>query len=68
MFVSDLMMTRITGPFTPVSATDLDFAQKLRQLNLKVETVANGHGWTGKLDDFLKFLEQEKIRDKQGLK
>lgn len=53
LFVSDLMMTRITGPFPPVSATDLDFAKKLRQLNLRVETVANGHGWIGKINDFL---------------
>ena len=66
LFVSDLMMTRITGPFTPVSVTDLDFAQKLRQLDLKVETVANGHGWIGKLHDFLKFLAQDNNRVNKG--
>jgi hypothetical protein len=28
-------------------ATDLDFAQKLRKLDLQIETIANGHGWIG---------------------
>ena len=52
IFVSDLMMTRITKPFTPVSATDLDFAQKLRKLDLQIETIANGHGWLGTMAEF----------------
>lgn len=40
-------MTRITGPFPPLRATDLDFAQKIRKLDLQIETIANGHGWIG---------------------
>ena len=47
LFVSDLTMTRITGPFPPLRATDLDFAQKIRKLDLQIETIANGHGWIG---------------------
>jgi hypothetical protein len=26
-------------------ATDRDFAQTLRKLDLQIETIANGHGW-----------------------
>ena len=40
-------ITRITGPFPPLRTTDLDFAQKLRKLDLQIETIANGHGWIG---------------------
>jgi len=40
-----IAITRITGPFPPLRATDRDFAQKLRKLDLQIETIANGHGW-----------------------
>jgi hypothetical protein len=40
-------ITRITGPFPALLATDRDFAQKLRKLDLQLETIANGHGWIG---------------------
>lgn len=40
-------ITGITGPFPPLRATDRDFAQKLRKLDLQIETIANGHGWIG---------------------
>ena len=47
LFVSDLCMTRVTGKIPPRSQTNIDFADKLRRLNLQVETIANGHGWVG---------------------
>lgn len=47
LFVTDLCMTRVTGKIPPQSQTNIDFADKLRQLNLQVETIANGHGWVG---------------------
>jgi len=31
----------------PSSDTNLDFDQKLNQLNLQIQTIANGHGWIG---------------------
>ena len=40
-------MTRNHWSISALRATDLDFAQKLRKLDLQIETVANGHGWIG---------------------
>lgn len=57
LFVTDLMMTRSVGPFPPPSPTDLDFVEKIRRLNLKIETIANGHGWVGPMSQFLEFVE-----------
>jgi glyoxylase-like metal-dependent hydrolase (beta-lactamase superfamily II) len=57
LFVTDLCMTRVTGKIPPRSQTNIEFAEKLRQLNLPVETIANGHGWVGtmsQLQDSLK--------------
>jgi glyoxylase-like metal-dependent hydrolase (beta-lactamase superfamily II) len=47
LFVTDLCMTRVTGKIPPRSQTNINFAEKLRQLNLQVDTIANGHGWVG---------------------
>jgi len=52
LFVTDLMMTRIVEPFTPQTATEQDFVEKLRRLNLDVDTIANGHGWVGSMKAF----------------
>ena len=52
LFVSDLMMVRMVEPFSPRTVTELDFLEKLRGLNLQVETIANGHGWVGSMKAF----------------
>lgn len=57
VFVSDLCMTRIKGRIPPPSQTNVDFAQKLRKLDLQIETIANGHGWLGTMAEFLRVLE-----------
>ena len=57
VFVSDLCMTRIKGKMPPQSETNLDFAQKIRKLDLHIETIANGHGWIGTMAEFLRVLE-----------
>lgn len=56
LFVSDLMMTRIQGSFPAPSAVDSYLAEKIRQLDLSIETIANGHGWIGKMETFRKSL------------
>lgn len=56
LFVSDLCMTRITGKMPAFSETTLDFDKKMRQLNLDVQTIANGHGWVGSWADFQRSL------------
>ena len=58
LFVTDLMMTRIIGKMPPPSPTSVDFDNKIRQLNLDIQTVANGHGWVGTMDEFRKGLER----------
>ncbi|HKR58413.1 MAG TPA: MBL fold metallo-hydrolase [Pyrinomonadaceae bacterium] len=62
LFVSDLMMTRMVEPFTPPTVTEKDFVEKLRRLNLNVETIANGHGWVGTMEEFLRVLEDQRGR------
>jgi len=57
LFVSDLMMTRMVEPLTPVTVTERDFVEKLRPLNLDVETIANGHGWVGSMKAFEESLK-----------
>jgi len=57
LFVTDLMMTRIVEPFTPRTVTEQDFVEKLRRLNLGVETIANGHGWVGSMKAFEETLK-----------
>jgi glyoxylase-like metal-dependent hydrolase (beta-lactamase superfamily II) len=51
LFVTDLCMTRVAGKIPPRSQTNIDFAEKLRQLNLQVEKIANGHGWIGTMTE-----------------
>jgi glyoxylase-like metal-dependent hydrolase (beta-lactamase superfamily II) len=51
LFVTDLCMTRVTGKIPPRSQTNIDFGEKLRRLNLQVETIANGHGWVGTMKE-----------------
>jgi glyoxylase-like metal-dependent hydrolase (beta-lactamase superfamily II) len=51
LFVTDLCMTRVTGKIPPRSQTNIDFADKLRRLNLQVEKIANGHGWVGTMTE-----------------
>ncbi|HET6891205.1 MAG TPA: MBL fold metallo-hydrolase [Pyrinomonadaceae bacterium] len=63
-FVSDLCMTRIKGKMPPASDTNLDFDQKIRQLNLQIQTIANGHGWIGTMEDFRKGLQKPVARKK----
>lgn len=58
LFVTDLMMTRLQGRFPPATATEIAFAKTIKDLNLQVEKIANGHGWLGTMGDFLKELEQ----------
>ena len=58
LFVTDLCMTRVTGKMPPPSETNLDFDKKIRQLNLQVQTIANGHGWIGTMEEFRKSLER----------
>jgi hypothetical protein len=43
---------------SPPSQTDLDFDKKIRQLNLQIQTIANGHGWIGTMEEFRKVLER----------
>lgn len=57
LFVTDLMMTRVTGKMPPPNETNLDFDKKIRQLNLQIQTIANGHGWVGTMEEFRKTLE-----------
>jgi glyoxylase-like metal-dependent hydrolase (beta-lactamase superfamily II) len=57
LFVSDLCMTRLTGKIPPPSKTNLDFEKKIRQLNLQIQTIANGHGWIGTMAEFRNALE-----------
>jgi len=59
LFVTDLCMTRVTGKIPPRSQTNIDFVEKLRQLNLQVETIANGHGWVGTMTQLRESLERE---------
>ena len=40
------------------SETNIDFADKLRRLNLQVETIANGHGWVGTMQQLRDSLEK----------
>lgn len=56
LFLTDLMMTRVGGPFPPPGPTTYYFAKKIKELNLPIERIANGHGWTGTMNDFLKSL------------
>ena len=56
-FVSDVLMTRRQGSFPPLNATNLHFAETIRKLGLDIETIANGHGWLGPMDDFRNFME-----------
>jgi glyoxylase-like metal-dependent hydrolase (beta-lactamase superfamily II) len=58
LFVTDLCMTRIAGKMPPPNETTLDFDKKIRQLNLQIQTIANGHGWIGTMEEFRKNLEQ----------
>lgn len=58
LFVTDLFMTRIKGRIPPSNQTNVDFAEKLRKLDLQIETIANGHGWIGRMEDFRKGLQQ----------
>jgi len=58
LFVSDLMMTRMVEPFTPQTVTEKDFVEKLRGLNLQVESIANGHGWVGSMKAFEESLKR----------
>jgi glyoxylase-like metal-dependent hydrolase (beta-lactamase superfamily II) len=58
LFVTDLCMTRVSGKIPPRSQTNIDFAKKLGELNLQVETIANGHGWIGTMKDFRDALER----------
>ena len=57
LFVTDLMMTRMVEPFTPGTQTERDLVEKLRRLNLEVETIANGHGWVGSMKAFEETLK-----------
>jgi glyoxylase-like metal-dependent hydrolase (beta-lactamase superfamily II) len=57
LFVTDLCMTRVTGKIPPRSQTNIDFGEKLRRLNLQVETIANGHGWVGSMTQLRDSLE-----------
>jgi glyoxylase-like metal-dependent hydrolase (beta-lactamase superfamily II) len=57
LFVTDLWMTRVTGKIPPRSQTNIDFAEKLRHLNLQVEKIANGHGWVGTMAELRESLE-----------
>jgi glyoxylase-like metal-dependent hydrolase (beta-lactamase superfamily II) len=59
LFVTDLCMTRVTGKIPPRSQTNIDFGEKLRRLNLQVETIANGHGWVGKMTELQDSLERK---------
>jgi glyoxylase-like metal-dependent hydrolase (beta-lactamase superfamily II) len=56
VFVSDLCMPRIKGRLPPPSATELDFARKIRGMNLPIAKIANGHGWLGTMEAFLESL------------
>ena len=58
VFVSDLCMPRIKGRIPPPSQTNVDFAEKIRKLNLQIQTIANGHGWIGTMAEFRNALER----------
>ena len=58
LFVTDLCMTRIAGPIPATGKTNVDFDQKIRKLNLQIQTIANGHGWIGTMEEFRKALER----------
>jgi hypothetical protein len=51
LFVADLLIIPVEGPWPPASPGLLDFDQKLRALGLSVETFAPAHGRMGKLED-----------------
>ncbi|HEY6548459.1 MAG TPA: MBL fold metallo-hydrolase [Vicinamibacteria bacterium] len=51
VFVSDLFTIPVQGPFPPPSPPLVDFANKLKQQGLAVETIAPGHGRLGTLAD-----------------
>jgi len=59
LFVTDLFMTRITGPIPAIGPTNVDFAQKIQKLGLQVETIANGHGWVGTMTQLRDSLERK---------
>lgn len=58
VFVSDLCMTRIKVKIPPTSQTNMDFARKIRKLDLQIQTIANGHGWVGTMAEFRHALER----------
>jgi glyoxylase-like metal-dependent hydrolase (beta-lactamase superfamily II) len=59
LFVTDLCMTRVTGKIPPRSQTNIDFGEKLRRMNLQVETVVNGHGWVGTMGQLQDSLQRK---------
>jgi glyoxylase-like metal-dependent hydrolase (beta-lactamase superfamily II) len=51
MFVADLLIIPLEGPWPPASPALLDFDQKLKSLGLQVDTFAPAHGRMGKAED-----------------
>jgi glyoxylase-like metal-dependent hydrolase (beta-lactamase superfamily II) len=62
-FVSDLFPVNFKGQIGPVSPVFVLFEEKIRQMGLQIETIANGHGRINKMDDLRKLLsEPDKTR------
>ncbi len=58
VFVSDLFLVSLVGRLGPAEPLTLFFDQKLRELNLHVETIVGGHGRMGTMDELRRSVSE----------